>query len=64
MSKTWRREHSNPHPPIITADEEDEDTDPRSYNVIQRYSQERNPGRLEKALSDRSEALGMFMWDD
>lgn len=50
MSKTWRREHTYQPPPIIVPDEEDEDTDPRTYNVFQRFSQERDSRRLEKPL--------------
>lgn len=54
MSRTRRRDiHENfsvPKSMIQTKIEEDEDTDPRSYNVIQRFNPERDTLRVEKAL--------------
>lgn len=56
MSKTWRREafKQKTDRPKLRHIEEDEDTDPRLYNVIQRISEERDSRRLEKAVSDKA----------
>jgi hypothetical protein len=55
MSKTWRSEGFQPQsPPRPTNIEEDEDVDPRSYNVFQRSNQERDSFRLEETVPDEA----------
>lgn len=67
MSRTRRRDgYDNFSVPkqLVHDSREDEDTDPRTYNVIQHNRQKWDARRLEKAFSDRSESMGLHVWDE
>lgn len=68
MSRTRRRDaHDNfsvPKQLKFDPDRDDEDTDPRTYNVIQRDYQERNPLKVAEAMDWECKAMGLPMRDD